>query len=79
MAQQLNNIEEKQSDDASKVQLDNKNACFANLQQMAFDYVELSKQAKDSLTDEEHKALEELSKDKRIIISKVDKGNSVVI
>ena len=41
--------------------------------------MELTKTAKDNLSDEENKALEELAKDKSIIITKADKGNAVVI
>ncbi len=46
---------------------------------MAFKFIELSKYAKDNLTDEELEALENLAKDEIIIISKADKGNAVVI
>ncbi len=46
---------------------------------MATEFIELSKTAIDNLTDAEHKALIELSKDKEIIITKADKGNAVVI
>ena len=46
---------------------------------MATEFIELSKEARDSLTDAEHKALENLAKDDTIIISKADKGNAVVI
>ena len=46
---------------------------------MAFEFIELSKPAIDSLSDEEHAALESLSKDKTIIITKADQGNAVVI
>jgi hypothetical protein len=46
---------------------------------MAFEFIELSKQALDNLTDEEHLALKVLSQDKTIVISKADKGNAVVI
>ena len=46
---------------------------------MAFEFVELSKQAVDSLNDDERTALENLAKNKNIIISKADKGNAVVI
>lgn len=59
--------------------LDRKNEFFNQLQAMAFEFIELSKQARDNLTDAEHQALEELSKDKSIIITKADKGNAVVI
>ena len=46
---------------------------------MAFEFIELSRDARDNLTDQEHRALEELAKDKTIVISKADKGNAVVI
>ena len=60
-------------------QLDNKNACLKIIQSMATEFIELSKEARDNLTDAEHKALENLAKDDTIIISKADKGNAVVI
>jgi len=46
---------------------------------MTYEFLELSKMAIDSLTDEEHTALKSLSEDKTIVISKADKGNAVVI
>ena len=46
---------------------------------MAFEFLELSKRAIDNLNPVEREALEQLSKNKNIIISKVDKGNAVVI
>ena len=39
----------------------------------------MSRDARDNLTDQEHRALEELAKDKTIVISKADKGNAAVI
>ena len=44
-----------------------------------FEFLELSKQARDNLTHNERKALERLSSDKTIIITKADKDNAVVI
>jgi hypothetical protein len=49
-----------------------------DLQTLAFEFIELSRNAFDSLNDE-HKVLEELAKDKTMIITKADKGNAVVI
>ena len=43
------------------------------------EFIEISKIARDNLTDAEHKALEELSKDNTIVITKADKSNAVVI
>ena len=48
-------------------------------QSLATKFIELSKIARDNLNDGEHKALEELSKDNTIVITKADKGNAVVI
>ena len=50
-----------------------------SLQSCAFEFLELSKRAKDNLTPNERKALERLSSDNSIIITKADKGNAVVI
>ena len=58
--------------DVLKANLNDKNEFFQKLQGKAFEFLELSKQAMDSLTDEEHLALKELSKDKTIVISKAD-------
>ena len=43
------------------------------------DFVKTSKQSENSLTKEEMTALIGLSKDKSIIVSKADKGNTIVI
>lgn len=79
LAQSLNNLTIYEDTDSRKAQLDSKNVFLSNLQSMAFEFIELSKEATDHLTDEERKALEELAKDKTIIITKADKGNAVVI
>jgi len=63
----------------SKTELDTKNAFLQQLQTLAFEFIEVSKNAIDNLSDIEHQALEKLSKDKTIIITKADKGNAVVI
>lgn len=59
--------------------LNSKSNFLQQLQTMSLEFLELSKQAQDSLTDEERAALIELAKDKSIVISKADKGNAVVI
>ncbi len=79
LAQSLNKLEAKPSNNPELAQFDNKAACMKQLQSMATEFIELSKTARDNLTDAEHKALEELSKDQSIIITKADKGNAVVI
>ena len=79
LAQTLNKLEINNTDDERKTVLDKKSAFLHELQSMAFEFIELSRDAKDNLTDQEHRALEELAKDKSIIISKADKGNAVVI
>ena len=60
-------------------QIDKKQAFLHQFKAKALEFLELSKNAIDSLTEEEHEALKELSKDETIIISKADKGNAVVI
>ena len=81
LAQSLDWIEIKPttSNDPLKANLNNKSSFMQQLQQMTYEFLELSKKALDSLSDEEHKALKSLSEDKTIVISKADKGNAVVI
>ena len=79
LAQSLVSLEAKQNNDSRLANIDNKTAFFKQLQSMATEFIELSKTAIDNLTDAEHKALLELSKDQTIIITKADKGNAVVI
>jgi hypothetical protein len=79
LAQYFNDMKAEGEKDNRKTQLDPKNTFLQQLQSMAFEFIELSKNATDSLTDTEHKALEELAKDKSIVITKADKGNAVVI
>jgi hypothetical protein len=62
-----------------RANFDDKNSFYQKLQGFAFEFLELSKQSIDSLTDIEHTALKQLAEDKTIIISKADKGNAVVI
>ena len=56
------------TNDRRKIQLDPKTACLHQLQSSAFEFLELTRTAKDNLTEEENEALENLSKDKTIII-----------
>ena len=65
--------------DPLRANLNNKNAFLQNLQKLAIEFIELSKQTFDNLTDEEHQALKTLSQDKTIVISKADKGNATFI
>ena len=69
LAQSLNKLEIKDTNDERRTVLDNKNAFLQQLQSMAFEFIELSRDAKDNLTDAEHQALEVLAKDKTIIVS----------
>ena len=62
-----------------RANLNDKNAFYQQLQGFAFEFLEMSKQSLDSLTDAEHQALKELAADKTIVISKAGKGNAVVI
>ncbi len=81
LAQSLNWIEFKPipTNDPLKANLNNKSTFIQQLQQMTYEFLELSKRSLDSLNDEEHNALKSLSEDKTIVISKADKGNAVVI
>ncbi len=79
LAQSLDKLPAKQNTDPLLADTDSKAACMKQLQTMATEFIELSKIARDNLTDAEHRALEELSKDTTIIITKADKGNAVVI
>ena len=81
LAQSLNRIEmkPKPSNDPQKASLNNKSTFIQQLQQMTYEFIELSKGAIDSLSDEEHRALKNLATDKSIVITKADKGNAVVI
>ncbi len=65
------------SNDPLKAYLNDKNVFLQNLQQMAFEFIELSKQAMDNLTDEEHLALKVLSQDKIVSSSKKKKKISL--
>jgi len=65
--------------DPQKANLINKSTFMQQLQQITFEFLELSKLALDSLNDEEHAALKKLSQYKTIVISKADKGNAIVI
>jgi len=79
MARSFNKLETRPNNNELLKELDTKNAFFQKLQSMAFEFIELSKNTRDNLTDEEHSALNLLAKDKSIIITKADKGNAVVI
>ena len=59
--------------------MNSKTGFLKQLQQMADEFIELSKISYDNLTREERTALVDLSKDKSIVITKADKGNAVVI
>ena len=79
LAQSLKDVPTCEQTNELRANLDPLNAFLNTLQGMAFEFVELSKQAIDNLTYEERAALENLSKNKNIVISKADKGNAVVI
>jgi hypothetical protein len=51
----------------------------SKLQNIALDFVEMSKQSNNSLTKQELDYLKTISQDKTIVVTKADKGNSVVI
>lgn len=59
--------------------LNPKQKFFSDLTGMAFEFVNLSKRAIDNLSVDERQALNNLSKNKSIVITKADKGNAVVI
>ena len=81
LAQSLNWLEINPviSNDPLKADLNNKSTFIQQLQQMTYEFLELSKRALDSLNVEEHNALKTLAEDKTIVITKADKGNAVVI
>ena len=79
LSQRLHSHKIAESTDERKTRLDNNTAFLKSLQTFAFDFVELSKKADDNLNQDERKALEDLSKDPTIIITKADKGEAVVI
>jgi len=81
LAQSLNwlEINPAENNDPLKANLSNKSTFIQQLQQMTYEFLELSKRALDSLNVEEHNALKTLPQDKTIVISKADKGNAVVI
>jgi len=81
LAQSLDYLEinDAQKEDELKANLNSKTTFFNNLQNMASEFIQLSKKAMDNLTSEEHTALKALATDKSIVITKADKGNAVVI
>ena len=81
LAQSLNWLEINPaiSSDPLKANLNNKSTFLQQLQQMTYEFLELSKSSFDILSDEEHAALKALAQDKSIVIIKADKGNTVVI
>ena len=79
LAQSLNYLPLKRKDDTLKADLNSKNAFLLELQKMSSEFIEISKKTMDNSNDEEHAALNNLAKDKTIIITKADKGNAVVI
>ena len=79
LAESLNYLPIAEKNDALRANLNSKSNFFRQLQVMADEFIGLSKEAYDNLSDEEREAIVELSKDKSIVISKADKGNAVVI
>ena len=81
LAQSLNWLEINPvvSTDPLKADHNNKSTFLQQLQQMTYEFLELSKTSFDSLMDEEHVALKALTQDKSIVITKADKCNAVVI
>jgi len=78
-AQSVNHLEIADTSDELKANLNSKTSFFRQLQLMTDEFLELSKEAYDSLSNEEHETLKVLAKDKSIVITKADKGNAVVI
>ena len=79
LAQSLHYLPIVVKEDKLRANLNSKASFLRQLQVMADEFIELSKQAHQNLSQEEHEALVELAKDKSIVISKADKGNAVVI
>ena len=79
LAHSLNHLPIAKKEDELRENLNSKSAFLQQLQNMTTEFIEMSKKTIDNLNEEEHAALENLSKDKSIIITKVDIGNAVVI
>jgi hypothetical protein len=79
LSQRLNTQTTEANKDERKTEIDTKVTFLKSLQSCAFEFLDLSKIARDNLTQDERKALDRLTSDKSIIITKADKGNAVVI
>ncbi len=79
LAQSLNNEEMVEEADELRANLNTKSAFFKELQKLSSEFFLLCKQSVDNLPKEELDALIELAKDKKIVISKADKGAAVVV
>ncbi len=77
LANRFKNTPMKEKDHALKA--NNKSTFLMQLQTFCEEFIKLSKEAYDNLSNEEREALIVLSKDKSIVITKADKGNAVVI
>jgi len=79
LAQHLNRHKITSTNSGKMANLNQKSTVLLQLQNLAFEFIELSKRSVDSFKSSEHQALKTLALDKTIIISKSDKGNAVVI
>jgi hypothetical protein len=79
LAQSFNRLDIAQNTDERMAAFDPKTTFLQDLQKMAFEFIEISKQATDNLTCDERQALINLSKNEDIVVTKADKGNAVVI
>ena len=79
LIESLDKLEIANKESEFKANLNNKNPFFQRLQTLQEEFIQLSKHSIDNLSKDEHQAIISLSKDYKIVISKVDKGNSVVI
>ena len=68
LAQTMNGFTIVENINEQQANLNTKQTFFRNLQQLSTEFIELSKKASDSLSDQEREALLNLSKDKSIII-----------
>jgi len=79
LAQSLHKLEINNNEQELKASLNSTNNFLQKLQAMSFEFISLANQSVDNLNEKEHQALNNLAKDKTIVLSKADKGNAVVI
>ena len=79
MAQSLHKLEINNNEQELKASFNSTNNFLQKLQAMSFEFIALANKSEDNLNEKEHQALNNLAKDKTIVVSKADKGNTVAI